>query len=298
MVLAYASTGSARTDLLGGQSGSGEKIVKIGIVAPARPITQDIAARATAFAAIAYPSVDLVFHPQCFTSDGGHFAGSDAVRAAAFLDVANDPAFGAIWFARGGYGSNRILDAVIPKLGPAAAAKSWLGYSDMGFLLGALYARRIGRPVHAPLVADIMRPNGDASIARSLGWMVNKDKRGLEPSIGKQPVAAFNLSILTAMIGSQWLPDLADHVLMVEEISEPLYRVDRMLFTMAQATQLQGIAGVRLGRIGDIQPNDPPWGEEPEAMIVRWCAEMKVPYLGRADIGHDGDNKVVPFGHI
>ena len=270
--------------------------MKIGIVAPARPITQAIAARAIAVAAIAYPAVDLVFHPQCFLSEG-HFAGPDAARAAAFLEFANDPAFGALWFARGGYGSNRILDAVIPKLGRGAAAKSFLGYSDMGFLLSALYARRIGQPVHAPMVSDVTRPNGDAVVTRSLGWMVDRDRRGLEPSIDKQPVAAFNLSILTAMIGTQWLPDLTDHVLMIEEISEPLYRVDRMLFTMAHATQLKGIAGVRLGRIGDIQPNDPPWGETVETMISRWCIEMKVPYLGRADIGHDGDNKVVPFGH-
>jgi muramoyltetrapeptide carboxypeptidase len=275
----------------------GGQNMKIGIVAPARPITQQIAARVTAFTAIAYPGIDLVFHPQCFATDGGHFAGADAVRAAAFLEFANDPAFGALWFARGGYGSNRIVDAVIPHLASTAAAKSWVGYSDMGFLLGALYARRIGRPAHGPLVSDIQRNDGDTTVTRALGWMVERDTRGLEPSIGKHPVAAFNLSILAAMIGSQWLPDLTDHVLMIEEISEPLYRVDRMLFTMAHATQLKGIAGVRLGRIGDIQPNDPPWGETPEAMIVRWCAEMKVPYLGRADIGHDAGNKVVPFGY-
>lgn len=272
--------------------------MKIGIVAPAKAITQQIAARATAFAAIAYPDVDLVFHPQCFATDGGHFAGSDAMRATAFLEFANDAAFGALWFARGGYGSNRILDAVIPNLAPAAAAKSWVGYSDMGFLLGALYARRIGRPAHGPMVSDIQRTGGDATVTRALGWILGRDPRGLEPSIGKHPAAAFNLSILAAMIGSQWLPDLTDHVLMIEEVSEPLYAVDRMLFTMANAMQLKGIAGVRLGRVSDIQPNDPPWGEALEAMIVRWCAEMKVPYLGRADIGHDGANKVVPFGHV
>src|SRR5882757_4875861 len=137
--------------------------MKIGIVAPARPVDPALAARTSAFAAIAFPAVELVFHPQCFASDGGHFAGTDAVRAAAFLDYANDPAFDALWFARGGYGSNRILAAVLPELGPAAARKSWCGYSDTGFLLGALYARRIGRPVHAPLVADLGREGGDAT---------------------------------------------------------------------------------------------------------------------------------------
>ncbi|MEV9375796.1 LD-carboxypeptidase, partial [Klebsiella pneumoniae] len=98
-------------------------------------------ARALGLAAVAMPEVDLVFHPQCFLSEG-HFAGSDAVRAAAFLEVANDPAFDAIWFARGGYGSNRILHSVMPQLGEAARRKTYLGFSDMGFLLGALYAAK------------------------------------------------------------------------------------------------------------------------------------------------------------
>ncbi len=271
--------------------------MKIAVVAPGRPVDPILAARATAFAAITFPDVDLSFADQCFAHDG-HFAGPDSARAAAFLAAANDPAVDAVWFARGGYGSNRVLAEVIPELGDAARRKSYVGYSDMGFLLGALYARRIGHPVHGPMVTDLNRKGGDAVIARTLGWLTRRDRSVLEPSLGQQPAAAFNLSILSALIGTQWLPDLTDHVLMIEEVSEPLYRVDRMLFQLAHATQLKGIAGVRLGNIVDIQPNDPPWGETPEAMIARWCGEMHVPYLGRAEIGHDAGNKVVPFGTL
>ena len=64
----------------------------------------------------------MVVHPQCFL-EAGHFAGTDAERAAAFLEFANDPGFDAIWFARGGYGSNRILDSVMSQLNAAARAK-------------------------------------------------------------------------------------------------------------------------------------------------------------------------------
>ncbi|MDB5707403.1 MAG: LD-carboxypeptidase [Sphingomonas bacterium] len=270
--------------------------MRIGIVAPGRPIDRVIADRAAAAAAIWFPGVELVFHPQCFLSDGGHFAGVDAARAAAFLDFANDPAFDALWFARGGYGANRILHAVMPKLGPAAAAKSYCGYSDTGFVLGALYATKIGHPVHAPLVSDISRSDGGASFARTLSWLTEKNRGVLEPSLGKQPAVAFNLSILNALIGTPWLPDLAGHVLMIEDISEPLYRIDRMLFQMAHATGLKHIAGVRLGRVSDVIPNDPPFAEDVPTMIERWCREMGVPFLGPADIGHDAENKVVPFG--
>lgn len=270
--------------------------MRIGIVAPGRPIDRALAERTTAFAAERFPEAELAFHPQCFLSDGGHFAGSDDVRAAAFLDVANDAAFDALWFARGGYGANRILHAVMPNLGPAARMKSYCGYSDAGFLLGALHAQRVGRSVHAPLVGDLLRDQGEAAIARTLGWLVRGDRAGLEPSLGAAPAVAFNLAILNALIGTPWLPDLTGHVLMIEDLSEPLYRIDRMLFHMAHATQLRGLAGVRLGRVSDVIPNDPPFAEGVLQMVERWCGEVGVPLLGAADIGHDADNKVVPFG--
>ncbi|WP_375285573.1 LD-carboxypeptidase [Sphingomonas sp.] len=269
--------------------------MKIGIVAPANTLNPEVVAPLSAFAALAYPEVELVFHPQCFEAEG-HFAGPDARRAAAFLEFANDPAFGAIWFARGGYGSNRILAEAMPRLGSAARDKAYLGYSDMGFLLAALYARRIGRVAHGPMATDIRRDGGDRTVARSLGWLTRGERAGLEPSLGGAPAAAFNLAILGSLIGTPWLPDLADHVLMIEEVSEPMYNLDRLLFTMANATQLKGLAGVRLGAVTAVQENDPPWGETLEVMIARWCRDMGVPYLGRAEIGHTQANRVVPFG--
>lgn len=271
--------------------------MKIGVLAMSSVSNGSPIAPVSAFAALAYPEVELQFHPQVY-AQAGHFAGTDEVRAAAFLEFANDPGIDAIWFLRGGYGSNRILPAVLPKLGPAARHKTYLGYSDVGFLLGALYARRIGRPVHGPMASDINRRGGDETVARSLGWLARRDRAGLEPGLDGRPAAAFNLSILTALIGTPYLPDLTDHVLIIEEVSEAMYSIDRMLFQVAHATQLKGIAGIRLGALSDVQPNDPPWGEEPDAMMVRWCGEMGVPYLGRAEVGHTQTNHVVPFGVI
>ncbi|MGJ3647508.1 LD-carboxypeptidase [Sphingomonas sp. GlSt437] len=269
--------------------------MRIAIVAPARGIDKPLADKVIALAAVLYPSAELIVHPQCFLSDG-HFAGPDAARAAAFLDVANDPTIDAVWFARGGYGSNRILPMVMDKLAPAAATKTWLGYSDLGFLIGALYARRLGHAVHGPMPVDIGREGGEAAVARALAWLTARERGVLEGGLGGRPHAAFNLAILAALIGTHWLPDLTDHVLVIEEVSEPLYRIDRMLCQLARATQLKGVAGVRLGRITDIKPNDPPWAEPVDTMMHRWCAELGVPYLGAADIGHDVANKIVPFG--
>jgi muramoyltetrapeptide carboxypeptidase len=271
--------------------------LRIGVVAPASRTTAAAVGPVTAYAARAFPEVELVFHPQITETDG-HFAGSDFARAAAFVDYANDPTLDAIWFYRGGYGSNRILRLAMPELKAPARTKKYVGYSDMGFLLGALYARRIGHPAHGPMVSDIGRTDGEETVHRSLAWLARGARSGFEPGLDGNPSAAFNLAILGSLIGTPWLPDLTDHILIVEEVSEPLYNVDRLLFTIANATQLQGIAGLRLGAVTDIQENTPPWGETLDYMMIRWSRDMGVPYLGRARVGHMQDNHVVPFGVV
>ncbi len=271
--------------------------MRIAVVAPARSIRPESAARGAAFAALEFPEAELVFDPQCF-AEAGHFAGPDALRAETFLRYANDPAYDAIWFARGGYGSNRILAEVMPKLTDAARAKTYLGFSDMGFLLGALYARRIGRPCHGPMSTEATARNQGGPAWRALAWLTGKDRRALEPGLDGRPAAAFNLAIITAMLGTPWVPDLTDHVLLIEEVGESYYRIDRMMFQLANAPQLRGLAGIRLGGVTDVPDGDGPeaFGETIEAIMTRWCREMRVPYLGRAKIGHDADNTVVPFG--
>lgn len=244
----------------------------------------------------AFPGrAEIVFHPQCFLSSG-HFAGDDEARASAFLDFANDPALSHVWFARGGYGSGRILPRVLDGLGATAKTKSYLGYSDCGFLLAALY-RSGHRVAHSPFPHEIRRDGGEVAVTRALAWMIEGARASLEPSIdGKHPVAAFNLTILSMLIGTPWMPDLQRHVVMIEEVSEHLYAIDRLMVHMVSSNALQGIAGLRLGRMSDIPDNDPPFGQTPAEIVRHWCAVSGIAFLGAADIGHDTANKVVPFG--
>jgi muramoyltetrapeptide carboxypeptidase len=92
------------------------------------------------------------------------------------------------------------------------------------------------------------------------------------------------------------MPDLAGHVVMIEEVSEYLYAVDRLLFHVTAHLGPMGIAGLRRGRVSDVPENDRPFGAEPEDMVRHWCARSGIRYLGSADIGHDAMNKIVPFG--
>jgi len=267
-------------------------MIRVAICAPSTPFTRDDAARVLELGR-EFPGLELHFHDQCFAVDG-HFAGADAVRLEAFLDCANDPAFDAVWFVRGGYGANRIAQDAMARLGPAATDKAFLGYSDGGYLLAALYRARIGRPVHAPMPTDIRRAGGEAAVRRSLGWLAG-DCSGEEPSLdGRHPAVAFNLTTLAMLGGTPLMPGLAGHVVMVEEVSEYLYAVDRLFFHAA--AHLGGIAGLRLGRVSEVPENDRPFGAGPEQIARFWCERHGLAFLGAADIGHDAANRIVPFG--
>lgn len=265
---------------------------RIAICAPSTPLTRELASRVTALAAAEFPQLELHFHEQCFAEEG-HFAGSDEQRLAALLECGNDPAFDAVWFAKGGYGANRIAARALEGLSDAARAKAFLGYSDCGYLLAALYRAGIGRPAHGPMPVDIRREDGLPAVRRALGWLAG-DGAGCEPSLGGQPAAAFNLTTLAMLCGTELMPRLAGHVVMVEEVAEHLYAVDRLFFHVTQ--HLRGIAGIRLGRVSAVPENDRPFGSDAPAIARDWCARSGIPFLGQADIGHDGANRIVPFG--
>ena len=276
------------------------KPVRIGVVAPASRIDPAVPAEIEALVRRLYPDgrVEVVFDPQCFQVHN-HFAGTDAERAEGFLRVANDPTFDAVWWARGGYGSNRPAEAILAGLTEAARTKVYMGYSDAGFVLAGLYKAGIGRPTHGPVAHDIRRAGGEAAIARALAWLADGDRAALEPSLEPgQKAAAFNMTVLSQLLGTPLQPDLTGHVLMLEDVGEYMYRLDRSLFHITSNPGIREVAGIRLGRCSDIPQNDPDFGMTAEEVCRHWCERSGIPYLGRAEIGHDADNRIVPFGLI
>lgn len=265
---------------------------RIAICAPATPILREQAEAVRALAQAEFPALELVFHEQCFVAEG-HFAGSDAVRLGAFLDCANDPDCDAVWFAKGGYGANRLLPQAIEGLDETGRGKTFLGYSDGGFLLGALYAAGAGFPVHGPMPLDIRRPDGADAVRRALAFFCG-GTGGLEAGLDERPCVAFNLTTLAALVGTRYMPDLTGHVLVVEEVAEHLYAIDRLFFHVLSL--LPQLAGVRLGEVTDVPENDRPFGCDAEGIARDWCARSGIPYLGRAAIGHSSANRIVPFG--
>jgi muramoyltetrapeptide carboxypeptidase len=265
--------------------------MRIAVVAPSCTLKREAAERVQAIVG-ERGDCELIVHPQCFLSDG-HFAGPDEARLAALRDVMADPAFDAVWFARGGYGSNRIAEAALADLPNAARTKTYLGYSDAGFLLSGFH--KMGLSVASgPMPQDVLRDEGDAAIHRALNWLVLEDRSALEPQL-QPPAMAFNLTVLSNLLGTPLEPDLTGVDLLIEEVSEHLYRIDRTMFHVTASPNVRRVARLRLGRVGDIQQNDPEFGTNEGAIVADWCSRSGIAFGGQADIGHDAQNKVVPF---
>lgn len=268
-------------------------MTNIAICAPATPITHEQRDALIALVAEEFPAHRVTFHDQCFER-AGHFAGDDLRRLTALLECANDPAFDVVWFAKGGYGSNRIAEAAVAQMNAAARAKTYVGFSDAGYLLAALYRNGIGQSVHGHMPVSSRSEGGREAIRRVLRWLAG-DTSGVEPSLdGTTPAAAFNLITLAMLQGTPMMPDLTGHVVMVEEVAEHLYSVDRLFFHLANT--LPRLAGLRLGAVTDVPENYVEFGQSEEEIARFWCARAGIPYLGRALIGHYSANRVVPFG--
>lgn len=266
--------------------------MRIAVVAPSCPLKREAAEAVEAIVA-ARGDCELSIHPQCFLADG-HFAGPDPARLAALREAMADPAIDAIWFARGGYGSNRIAEAALADLPPAARGKVYFGYSDAGFLLAGLHKAGM-EAVWGPMPQDIVRDGGDAAVSRALDWLVRRDDAALEPEI-RTPAMAFNLTVLSNLLGTPLEPDFSGVDLLVEDIGEHLYRIDRTMFHVTASSNVRRAGRLRLGRVGDILPNDIDFGACEQAIVEDWCRRSGIAYGGRADIGHDARNRVVPFG--
>ena len=221
--------------------------MKIAVVAPSNTLRREAAEQVQAIAD-RRGDCELAIHPQCFLSDG-HFAGADGERLAALREVMADPSVDAVWFARGGYGSNRIAEAAMTDLPQAARIKTYLGYSDSGFLLAGFY--RAGLKVaHGPMPQDVLRDGGEAAVTRALDWLVRRDPSALEPAV-QAPAFAFNLTVLSCLLGTPLEPDLAGAELLLEEVSEHHYRIDRAMFHVTASANVRSVSRIRLGRVGD-----------------------------------------------
>ena len=265
--------------------------MRIAVVAPSCPLKREAADAVQAIVA-GRGDCELIINAQCFLTDG-HFAGPDEARLLALLDVTSDPSIDAVWFARGGYGSNRIAEAALADLPDAAKGKLYFGYSDAGFLQAGLHKAGI-EVAWGPMAQDVLREGGEAAINRALDWMVRRDAAALEPALDG-PAMAFNLTVLSNLLGTSLEPDFTGVDLLIEDVGEHLYRIDRSMFHVTGSEAIRRVRRLRLGRVAEVIENNPDFGADECTIVEQWCARSGIEFGGRADIGHDAQNRVVPF---
>ena len=179
----------------------------------------------------------------------GYLAGSDEVRAGDLQAALDDPAVDVVWFARGGYGTSRILDGLRPD-GLRRHPKTIAGFSDATVLHA--WAQRVAgvRLLYAPGVQELGRPGvcEMGSLAAALaGSPVDMPAQGPPAPAGAYPVVGGCLSLLSVLVGTPWEPALTERWLFLEDVGESMYRLDRMMTHLAQAGWFDRAAGILLG---------------------------------------------------
>jgi len=188
-----------------------------------------------------------------------YLAGEDRERAEELMALFSDPDVRAIFCARGGYGSQRIIPLLDPRV-IHRNPKIFVGSSDITTLLVYLLERCHLVPFHGPNVATRQFLEGDAKRTQaSLKQTLDLGRPGeipfcrpLKTGIGKGKIKGGCLSLLATTIGTAYEMDLRGAILFVEDLNEPLYRIDRMLTHMRQAGKLEGIRGPGSWRDGRV----------------------------------------------
>lgn len=227
-------------------------------------------------------------------SRSGMFAGDDAERLAAFHQLAADPSIAAILFARGGHGVLRVLPGIDWEL-LGRRPRAYVGFSDLTpFLLEVV--RRLGLVAfHGPMVAaDFARGQDEAERASFLGalagrypaeqWFPASIREGTEPVRGV--LLGGCLSLLTATLGTPYAADLDGAILLLEDVGEPPYRIDRMLAQLRLSGRLDRLAGLLVGHLDD---GDRPLA--PEAVWREVLADALGSFTWPVGIGHNSGHR-------
>ncbi len=278
----------------------GARPVTVGVIAPASPFPPErFAAGLTALESLGYAAR---VHPHTYAVDG-YLAGDDALRVEALHAALDDPEVDVVWAARGGYGVHRILDRIDPDR-IAAAAKPIVGFSDICALHALSHAKAGLATIHGPVVTQL----GDldeatrAWTARVLTGEWDELVYEAEPEGdvirgGRAGGTLLGgcLSVIAPLIGSPYLPPLEGAILLLEDVSEATYRIDRLLTHLRLAGVLARVAGVAVGEFVGCAPRKD--GEPTVDVVLRErLADLGVPVLQGLPFGHGRKNLAVPLG--
>ena len=231
----------------------------------------------------------------------GYFAGDDAQRGDDLLDAVQDDRIDGIWCLRGGYGAARLLPRLPVEL-LQRHPKALLGYSDITALHAAWQHAGLvsyhGPTARAPLSAfsrdSLVRAlqHGTDSCGEAPEARVVRGGRATGRLVGG------NLALVSSLCGTPWAVDCRDAIVVLEDIGEATYRLDRMLTQLRLAGAFAGCVGVAFGHCTDCPDTTDDGTRTIEAIVTELADALQVPTLQGIPVGHIPDQWTVPFGAI
>ena len=230
----------------------------------------------------------------------GYFAGTDDERAHDFNRALRDDAIDAIWCIRGGYGAMRILDS-LDYDAALRRPRPIIGYSDITALHAALGSRGEVVTYHGPTARAELSPFSRASLECAL--VHGGDSAGtaaaarvLSSGTAHGVLAGGNLAILSALAGTRFAPRLADTILVLEDIDEAVYRVDRMMQQLLLAGMLDGVRAIAFGACTNCPEASDDGARRLDDVIAEMAVRLGVPAVAGLPVGHIDDQWTLPLG--
>ncbi len=234
-------------------------------------------------------------------AESDQFAGDDALRANDFQQQLNNPEVKAIWCARGGYGTVRIIDRI--DFSAFIKNPKWIvGYSDITVLHSHIHKFEVAS-LHAqmPLELDQKSKATETTLYQGLfGKPISIECTSIHPlnrngnAVGK--VVGGNLSILYSLCGSQSALETKGKILFLEDLDEYLYHIDRMMQNLKRNGMLKDLAGLVVGGMSAMRDNTVPFGKTAEEIIYETVSEYDYPVCFGFPAGHIEDNRALLLG--
>lgn len=231
----------------------------------------------------------------------GYFAGDDAERLADLNAALRDRAVDAVWCLRGGYGTMRLLDA-LDYDAIARRPKALVGFSDVTALHAAIGVRCGVVGYHGPVARGALPDFPRESLRRALAHDGDPcgaacDARTIRGGRATGVLAGGNLALLAALVGTPYMPDLRGAILVLEDVHEATYRVDRMLRQLLLSGVLREVRALAVGHFTDV-PDEGDATRPLDDVLAEMADLLGIPCIAGVPVGHVDEQWTVPLGAL
>ena len=228
-------------------------------------------------------------------------AGNDEQRAADLQEQLDNPNIKAIWCARGGYGTVRVVDLI--DFTAFKKSPKWLvGFSDVTVLHNHLNTMGY-KSIHGIMPISLAKASKEAIESLRLSLFGQPLQYAIDPHpmnrLGKATgeLVGGNLSILYSVLGSPSAIDCTDKILYIEDLDEYLYHIDRMMMNLKRNGCLESLKGIIVGSMTDMKDNDIPWGKNALEIVQDVTKQYNIPVIFNFPAGHIHDNRALILGN-